>query len=63
MEVTITITPDGKSAIEVDGAVGSSCENITDALTSALAGNTISDVKKPEYYDTPVEQTPDLVKY
>jgi len=62
MEVTVTIPPDGKTKIEVDGAVGNSCENITDALTSALGGKTLTDNKKPEYYDTNVDKTPDLVR-
>ena len=63
MEVTVTIEPDGKSRIEVDGAVGGSCEDITTALTEALGGKTISEVKKPEYYDLPDERVPDKVAF
>ena len=49
-EVEVVIAENGTITIEVDGVVGSSCTEYTDALLKALGGDVISDTKKPEFY-------------
>ena len=50
MKVTVTIHPDDKTEIDVDGVVGQGCEQYTEAVIKALGGKKITDDKKPEYY-------------
>ena len=57
MEVVVTINPDGTTNIEVNGAVGAECSDVTKALTKALGGETLSDTKKPEYYEVKKESS------
>lgn len=47
-QVIVTIGPDGKAVVEVQGCRGPSCQQLTRALEQAL-GHTTSDVKKPEF--------------
>lgn len=53
-EVVIDIDPTGKVKIEVNGAAGTSCENLTRGIEQAL-GSVESHELKPEYYK-PVQQ-------
>ena len=49
MEVVVTIAPDGSAVIDVEGAVGKSCETVTEALARALGGG-VTDVKHKDSY-------------
>jgi len=49
-KVTVTIDKDGKVRIDVDGVQGSSCKDITGAVTKALGGTVVSSTDKPEMY-------------
>lgn len=51
MEINVTINPDGTTKVDIECAVGNECETVTDAIKQALAGEVVSDVKKPEYYE------------
>jgi len=49
-QITVTIGPTGKITMDAEGFTGSSCEEATQALQRVFNANTISDDKKPEYY-------------
>jgi hypothetical protein len=48
-EVIVTIDAEGDTKVEAKGVVGSDCAALTRAIEQAL-GSTVSDVKKPEFY-------------
>lgn len=50
-EILVTIRPDGSTKIDVQGACGPSCADLTRAIEQAL-GSVTSDVKKSEYSAT-----------
>lgn len=56
--ITVTITPDGRATVAVDGARGPSCEALTEDLERAL-GTTRKKRRTPEYYQ--VASTTELV--
>lgn len=47
-EIKVTISPDGKPKIEVNGVKGGSCKGITEALEKSL-GMVETFKKKPEF--------------
>ena len=51
-KVTVTISKDGTTEIDVDGVKGSGCQQYTDAVLKALGGSVIKDEKKPEFYES-----------
>jgi hypothetical protein len=54
--IVVTIKPDGSTTFEVEGAVGTSCEEITRELEESLGKVTSRDLK-PEYYEGDAERT------
>ena len=52
-QVTVTIDPDGATSVEVEGVVGSSCEDLTRELEAAL-GTVSERTHKAEYHQTEV---------
>ena len=51
-QIQINIGPDGKIGMDAQGFTGNSCEQATQELQRILAGTTISDDKKSDYYQT-----------
>lgn len=52
MEIEVTIAPDGTTTVDVLGGDGTSCSLVTDAVAKAMGGAVLSDMKKPEFYQT-----------
>ena len=50
MKITVEISEDGTSVIDVDGIKGPQCTEYTKAIIQALGGDVLSDEKKPEYH-------------
>ena len=53
--IKITIDPQGKTKIEVDGIKGSSCEEITKGIENAL-GTVTSRKQTAEAFDQPLNE-------
>ena len=58
-EITVTIGPDGKVGLSVDGAKGPGCAELTRFLEEAL-GEVESRELKAEYYEVEQEKTVSL---
>ena len=57
--IEITITPDGKTTIHVEGVHGPACTSLTHGLEQALSGGNAATVERDlttEYYATETEQ-------
>lgn len=52
IQVEVTVRPDGTTVVEINGVQGPSCSIQTGAIIRALEGEVVSDVKKPEFYQT-----------
>lgn len=50
MKMTFKISKDGKVTVDVDGAQGTICKDVTRPFIDAL-GTEVSTVEKPELYD------------
>jgi hypothetical protein len=48
-QIEVTVAADGETKVEVKGAVGRQCADLTQALESAL-GTVTQDVRRPEFY-------------
>jgi hypothetical protein len=49
-EIIVNISPKGEVTLEVEGAKGSSCTNVTSALEAALGSSTNKEFKR-EFYE------------
>ena len=58
-EFEITIGPNGQIRVEVKGATGKSCLELTEFLEQAL-GDEVERKLKPEYYTKPAVETQKL---
>lgn len=57
MEVVVVIDKNGDVQLEVNGAVGTECEDVTKAVTRALGGPVTEKTLKPEYFDESKDRT------
>ncbi len=58
-EIEVFVEKDGRVRIEVRGAKGMSCLDLTKELEAALGGQIESREMTPEAYETPQEQVSD----
>jgi hypothetical protein len=55
--VTVTIDAQGKVTVAAAGVIGQGCAAMTQAIERDL-GQTVADVKKPEFYRTAQQANP-----
>lgn len=55
--IKVKVNKIGDSKIDVEGAIGTSCVNLTQAVESALAGTPGQREYKPEYDEVEIDQS------
>ncbi len=61
-EIEVTIEPNGQVHVQVRGARGASCLDLTHDLEEALGGEVISREMTPEAQETTAEENPDVIE-